>query len=240
VNKLSIILPSTAIALGSLFLYLGFESGANGYVTLSIDGAFLLLAGLVTLFAPKARTAEVDSLASLSKEVDGVEELIPQILKGEITARFTHDGKIVLKETSKTDTTDINANLKTIELLSPNLRGMLTKDNIRDNMNHQTGEPEYPLTKKYTRHLIDVGALENVRVEVNHSKLKIELTKPVTGNPPLSEYNEPKEAIPIILSYRMLATLISIVSADIHSDTLPINIRRDQDTITISLTKVET
>lgn len=229
-NRLSIILPAVAIALGSLFLYLGFESGTGGYVTLSIDGAFLILVGIVSIFAPRADTAEVDFLAALSKQVPGASEYFPQILGGKVQSRFTKDGKIALIGSEAASHGESGV-LQVIEPLNIDLR----KAVIKSQANNHKGSHRFKLTRKFERQLVDKGVLEEIGVESDDGTIVITLCRPVTGIPLFPDYREPVEAQVAVLSSRLLTTVCCLVSADIMRNTTLKGMARRGDDLIIQL-----
>jgi hypothetical protein len=229
-NRLSIILPAASIALGSTFLYLGFESGAGGYVTLSIDGAFLLLVGIVSIFAPRADTAEVDYLAQLSKQVPGASEHFPSIMSGKVYAQFTRDGRVALIDRVAASK-DLNGVVQVIEPLSGELRRLVLKAQTK---NHG-GDHGFALTRRFEGQLVDKGVLEGIHVELRENWIEVTLHRPVTGVPLLPEYREPNEAMVATLSSLLLTTICCLVSADAKRDTTLKNISRHGDELVIQL-----
>lgn len=223
-NRVMIVLSVVSIVLGSLFLYFGFESGTSGYVTLSIDGAFLLLVGLVSLFAPRAEVADAETLASLSKQVEGASEYIPKILEGECSVRFTSDAKIALVWAD-------GAKRVMIDPLDNKLRTKLGELLAAD---HGKTKP-YNLASKYAKRLVELGALSEVKLEANASSVLIRLVKPVVGIPLLPEYGEPRRVGAIMLSSRLLATLASLVSADIRGETTATRIAKESEDLLIHM-----
>ncbi|MEM0272249.1 MAG: hypothetical protein QW514_06900 [Thermoprotei archaeon] len=226
-NRLGIILPIVAITLGSFFLYLGFESGTGGYVTLSIDGAFLVLVGLVTILAPRVNTVEVDFLEELVKPVAGAEQYIQQILSGELSAVFTRDARIVLKQAGQT--LKQNGADTMIEPLSQQLRRTVEKRLASNHTNNGT------LTKKYAERLKDEGVLKEISVNQHENTIAVTLFEAVIGVPLLPKYDKNTEAAVATLSSKLLSRICCLVSADIQKDTHLVEIAKTGDQITLRL-----
>jgi hypothetical protein len=230
-NRLSIILPAASITLGSLFLYIGFESGTGGYVTLSIDGAFLFLVGLVSIFAPRADTAEVEFIAALSRQLQGASEYFPKIMKGEVSAHFTVDGKVNMVDLGR----DVGDKTTPIQVLDP-LDTEFRKAISRLRAGYHNHRDAFPLTKKFKELLIDKGLLEDIQVEFDGRFVVIKLYRPIAGIPLLLEYRNTMEATVATLSSKLLATVCCLVSADIDKNTVVDSMSRDGDYIIIKLT----
>lgn len=224
-NRIAIALPSAAVALGSLFLYLGLKSGANGYVTLSIDGAFLLLLGLVSILAPRIEVTDVGTLASLSKPVEGVGEHVPEILREECFVRFTGDAKIALVWADQ-------SRRLVIDPLGPKLRAKVAKQ--LGAKQGRTGQ----LTLKFAKQLAELGALSDLKLEEAGSSATIRLVRPIVGVPLLPEHHEPGRVGAIIVSSRLLAILVGLASADIGYETVVKSLAKESEDLVIHLEKV--
>jgi hypothetical protein len=231
-NKLSIILPSAAICLGSIFLYLGFESGAGGYVTLSIDGAFLLLLGLVSIFSPRADTAEVDFLESLSRHVPGALEYIEPVLQGKMCLVFSKEAKLVVAESTEHYRENRSeASVHTLEPLSVNMRRAVDKALRANHKNNGS----FKLTGKYVDQLVDKGVVEQVRFNLDHSSLVVTLVRPVTGVPLLPKAHDQRESQVLTMSSRLLSNICCLASADLKKNTVLSYVVRKPEELTIKL-----
>jgi hypothetical protein len=231
-NKLSIILPAAAICLGSMFLYLGFESGTGGYVTLSIDGAFLLLLGLVSIFSPKADTAEVDFLESLSKQVPGAAEYIEPLLEGKVCLVFTKEANIIVVDSRWSYHRNGSiSGLRTLEPLSVKMRRNVDKELRSNHAKHG----QFKLTEKYANLLADSGALSQAKFHVEGSTVTLTLVRPLTGVPLLPKAHDQRESQVLTISSRLLSNMCCLLSADLKKDTVLSGINREPEELTIKL-----